>query len=130
MTDSILDSTKNVLGVPADYDVFDPAITMHINSALSRLDELGVGPTGGFSIEGSEETWVDLLGVDPRLNNVKQFVYLSVRMVFDPPGTSYLVTSIENQIQKLEWLINAHRESVTYIPSAVEVDGGSAVVVE
>ena len=44
MEQSILKSTKNILGIADDYDVFDLQIMTHINSAFSTLTQLGVGP--------------------------------------------------------------------------------------
>lgn len=83
MTNSILDSTKKILGIAADYDVFDNDIVMHINSVFSTLNQLGVGPEFGFAIEDDTATWDDFLGTDLRLNNVKltcifEFVFYSI----------------------------------------------------
>lgn len=114
--DSILDSVKKVLGIDKDYDVFDVDILMHINSVFATLNQLGVGPEAGYSIEDASPTWSDYLGDDLRLNNVKTYVYLRVRMLFDPPTTSYLLNAYEKQIQEAEWRINVTRESETYTP--------------
>jgi hypothetical protein len=103
MTDSILNSTKKLLGIAADYTAFDLDVMTHINSAFLTLDQIGVGPTGGFLIEDAEAEWWDLLGDDPRLNAVKTFVYLKVRVAFDPPTTSFAIGAMEKQIQELEW---------------------------
>lgn len=113
--DSILNSVKKVLGVDAAYTVFDTDIIMHINSALSVLTQLGIGPTQGFMVEDSTSTWAAFLGDDIRLNMAKSVVYLRVRMLFDPPQTSYLVTALEKQIEELEWRLNVHRESTQWI---------------
>lgn len=114
MSDSILTSTKKVLGIEEDYTPFDLDILMHINSALATLNQLGVGPEEGFSIEDETETWSDFLGDDPRLNSVKTYVYLKTRFAFDPPGTSYLINAIQKQIEELEWRLNVVREIDTY----------------
>lgn len=113
MSDSILDSTKKALGLGADYDVFDPEIIMHINSALSTLNQLGIGPELGFSISGPDETWAAFLGEDPRFNSVKTYVFLKVRYVFDPPGNSFATTAMKEQIQEHEWRLNALRENLS-----------------
>lgn len=110
MTDSILDSIKKVLNVPADYTAFDPDITMHINTVFSALNQLGVGPQDGFAIEDKFAVWDSFLGGDARLNNVKSYMFLRVRLLFDPPGNSFAVTSFQEQIKELEWRINAQRE--------------------
>lgn len=118
MTDSILDSTKKILGIDSDYTVFDLDIMTHINSVFSTLNQLGLGPEEGFMIEGSSETWDGFLGSDIRLNAVKTYVFLRVRLLFDPPTTGFVITSMEKQIQELEWRLNVHREGL--ITDAVE----------
>jgi hypothetical protein len=114
MTDSILDSTKHTLNLASDYTSFDQDIILHINSVLSTLNQLGVGPELGFMIEDKDTEWSDFLEGDLRLNNVKTYVYLRVRMLFDPPTIGYLVTAMQEQIKELEWRINSQRESVAW----------------
>lgn len=102
MTDSILTSTKKILGIAEDYHVYDLDIMTHINSVFLTLEQIGVGPRGGFLIEDAEAEWWDLLGDDPRLNAVKTYVYLRVRNLFDPPQTSFHQTSMDEQIKQYE----------------------------
>lgn len=113
-SDSILDSTKKILGIDASYTAFDVDIIMHINSVFSTLNQLGIGPVAGFMILDSTSKWEDFLGVDPNLNAVKTYVFMRVRLVFDPPGTSYHITAIEKQIQELEWRLNTQREGESW----------------
>jgi len=103
---SILDTTKKLLGLEYDYTRFDPDIIIHINSTFARLAQLGVGPKDGFEIEDSTKVWSDYLGGNKLLNQVKSYMYLSVRMLFDPPTTSFDLTAKKEQIDKAEWLIN------------------------
>lgn len=111
MTESILDSTKKVLGIAVDYTAFDDQIVLFINTAFSNLNQLGVGPETGFHIEDKTPTWDDFLtDGDETQNNVKSYVYLSVRLVFDPPQTAYLVQAFEAQLEELGWRINVRRE--------------------
>lgn len=110
MEQRILVSVKKVLGLPEADTSFDADITMHINSALARLNQLGIGPAEGFMIEDETDTWDAFIGTGPRLNQVRTYVYSAVRLVFDPPGTGYALTSMEKQIEKLEWLLNVVRE--------------------
>lgn len=114
MSDSILNETKKVLGVAEDYEAFDIDILMHINSVFSDLNQLGVGPKAGFQIVDKEDTWATFLGNDPRLNSVKTYVYLRVRMIFDPPGTSYLINSLNKQAEELAWRLNVVKENDEY----------------
>lgn len=110
MNESILDSVKKLLGIPEDYDVYDLDIVLYINGVFSRLAQLGLGPSNGFSIENSSAVWASFLGGDRLLNNVKTYMVLKVRLLFDPPTTSFAIAAIENQIKELEWLINSTRE--------------------
>ena len=116
METSILNSTKKILGLASDYTAFDLDIITHINTAFSTLTQLGVGPAAGFMIEDASTNWVDFLGdADPQLNSVKSYVFLRVRLLFDPPATSYLINAYEDQIRELEWRLNSHREETQWV---------------
>lgn len=114
MTDSILESTKKVLGIESDYTAFDVDILMHINSVFSTLNQLGVGPVDSFTIEDKIPTWADFLETEKNINSVKTYVYLKVRLIFDPPSTSFAIESMQKQIQEFEWRLNVQREEVMY----------------
>lgn len=118
MPDSILNTVKKALNVPEEDDAFNPDIIMHINSVFSTLHQLGVGPPEGFRIDDDTTEWVELLNGDNRLNNVKSYVYLCVRMMFDPPGTSFTITAFEKKIEELAWRINLQREEELWIEPA------------
>lgn len=115
MGDSILDSTKKILGFVADNTAFDADVIMHINTVFSDLEQLGIGPAEGFAIEDATPTWEDYLGTDLRLNNIKSYTYLRVRMLVDPPATSYLLNAMKDQIRELEWRINVRREDTSWV---------------
>lgn len=122
METSILTSTKNVLGIAEDYTVFDLDIITHINTAFSTLTQLGVGPVNGFMIEDETSVWDDFIPTgDFQYNSVKTYVYLRVRMLFDPPQTSYLISAMERQIEQLEWRLNIHREETEWNDPEPEV---------
>jgi hypothetical protein len=108
---SILTSVKKSLGLEEDYVAFDPEIVLFINSVLSTLNQIGVGPENGFQIEDKAPTWDELLGSDLRLNNVKAYVYLKVRMLFDPPSTSFAIEALESQSRELETRIYIKQEA-------------------
>lgn len=112
--ESILDSTKKVIGLAEDNTDFDVDIIMHINTAFSTLNQLGVGPDDGFAIEDADAVWSDFLMDVLPLNNIKTYVYLRVRMLFDPPTTSFTIAAMEKQIEELEWRINVYREGVAH----------------
>jgi hypothetical protein len=114
VTDSILDSAKKVLGVGPTDTSFDLDIVMHINTVFSVLNQLGIGPDAGYMIEDNTATWGAFIGTDPRLNSVKTYVYLRVRLLFDPPTTSFVIDSLTKQIQELEWRLNVKREGESW----------------
>ena len=111
MEDSILISTKKILGIEADYTAFDLDIITHINSVFTTLTQLGVGPVTGFSIEDDTETWDLFMAPWENLNAVKTYMYLRVRLLFDPPTTSYHLTSLEKQVAELEWRLNVQEDT-------------------
>lgn len=110
METSILTSTKKILGIAADYEAFDTDIITHINSVFSIVNQLGVGPTEGFAIEDEEAEWGDI-GLDEKETNLlRTYMFLKVRMLFDPPATSFLIDAMKQQIAEYEWRLNHFRE--------------------
>lgn len=105
--DSILNSVKKNLGITEDYTPFDPDIIMHINTVFSILTQLGVGSEDGFSISDETAIWTDFVPNSPKLNLVKSYVYLKVRLLFDPPTNSSVTEATNRMIDELEWRINA-----------------------
>lgn len=115
MIQSILDSVKKVLSIDPSYEAFDEDILMHVNSVFSTLTQLGVGPDNGFMIEDKTAVWSDfIVGNDPRFSMVKSYMVLRVRLLFDPPATSFAIESMQKQIDQLEWRINVEREYQKY----------------
>jgi len=103
---SILNSIKKLLGLSLDYNPFDADIILHINTVFANLAQMGVNPSGnenGFSISDSSTTWSEFTNDNNLLNNVKSYVYLKVRMIFDPPTVGSITESFNNQIRELEY---------------------------
>ena len=110
--ESILTSVKKgVGGLLEEDESFDSDLILHINTVFSKLTQLGVGPTEGFSISDKSSTWNDFIGSDARMNMVKSFVILSVRMLFDPPTSGSVSKAFEEQIAEYEWRLNVQAES-------------------
>lgn len=103
---SILDSVKKDLGIMPDYTHFDPDIIMDINTALSILTQLGVGPASGFSISDNTAEWDDFIPDDPRLEMVKSYVSKKTKQLFDPPNTGPLSDAFNKVLDELVWRIN------------------------
>jgi hypothetical protein len=112
---SILNSIKKVLNVGPDDTSFDEDILMHTNSTFAKLQQLGIGPDAGFMIEDDSTEWDTYLGDDLQLNMVKSYMWLCVRLLFDPPQMSHLIESLEHQKNELEWRLNVHREGTEWI---------------
>lgn len=103
---SIFKSIKALLGPDADYDVFDSDILIFINSALATLTQIGIGPSTGFRITGESETWEDLLGSSEDLDSVKTYIYMKVKLAFDPPSNSTVLHAYEESCKEFEWRLN------------------------
>lgn len=106
MNESILTSIKKMLGITEEYTHFDQDIIIHINTVLMILHQLGVGPEEGFSITDSYETWSDFLVDNKNIEAVKTYIYLKVKLLFDPPLSSAVTESINKSINELEWRLN------------------------
>lgn len=113
MEESILTSTKQVLGLDAGYEAFDADVIMFINSALSTLEQIGVGPVGGFSITGPDEQWSELEVPEHYLGMVKTYLFLKVKMLFDPPATGFLVNAMNAQLEEHEYRLKTFKETET-----------------
>lgn len=104
---SILDSVKKVLGMDPSYTAFDDDVIMHINTQFSKLYNLGVGPKDfAFEISNKTSTWNDFLQGKKNINMVKTYVCMAVRLIFDPPPTSFGIEAIKNEIEQLGWRLN------------------------
>ena len=117
---SILNTIKKALGLDPSYDVFDTDIVMHINSTFATLNQLGVGPEEGFSIEDDNATWQDFLGLveTNKLLSVKSYMYLKVRLLFDPPTTSFAIDAMKKNAEEYEWRLNVQTDKPRSIATA------------
>lgn len=104
--ESILTSVKKMLGIAEEYTHFDADIVMHINSVFMILQQLGVGPKEGFYIEDDTAVWQEFLGDTSRLHAVKSYMYLKVRLLFDPPSSSTVMECMKQSISECEWRLN------------------------
>lgn len=123
--ESILATIKKLLGVDDADTSFDTDIIIYINTALFVLTQLGAGPTGGYSITNRENKWSDFLGSIPKLESIKTYIYLKVRLVFDPPQYLSVIDALTRAIAEYEWRIltlleNSVAEVVVPTPIVVE----------
>lgn len=117
--ESILTSIKKLLGIGEDYTHFDTDLIMHINSVLSILTQLGVGPSSGFSITDKYAVWKDFIGDATKLEMVKSYVHLKVKLLFDPPQSSSVMEAMNRMISEFEWRLN-----VAVDPGEEEIQNG------
>ena len=106
LPDSILDSVKKDLGITVEYTHFDPDIIMGINTSLSILNQLGVGPSSGFYITDRSAVWSDFLDNETQLEFVKSYISKKTKQLFDPPQTGPLAEALDKVLKELEWRIN------------------------
>lgn len=106
MNDSILTSIKEMLGPSEEYEHFDADIIMHINTVFMILNQLGVGPSEGFSISDKTAVWSDFISNASNLESVKTYIYLKVKLLFDPPLNSAVIETFNRSISELEWRLN------------------------
>ena len=109
--DSILTSIKKMLGIQEDYEHFDADLILHINSVLMTVTQIGVGPAEGFAIQDKTAVWADLTNDETKLNSVKSFVYLKVKLLFDPPANSSAMQSLKELASEFEWRLYVAAES-------------------
>ena len=108
--DSILTSVKKDLGIAEEYEHFDSDIIRHINSVFMILRQIGVGPSKPFTITDKYDLWSDFLESDD-MEAVKSYVYLKVRIIFDPPSSSGALESMNRLISEYEFRLNVVAES-------------------
>lgn len=113
-TESILASMKLMLGMEPEYNAFDTDIIIHINSILAKLTQVAVGPEEGFKLDSTDpisSKWEDFLGTDSKvLNMAKTYMYLQLRLIFDPPQNSFTQDAIKKEAEELLWRLNVEAD--------------------
>jgi hypothetical protein len=109
-----------MLGLEADYTPFDTDVKVFLNSAMMTLQQLGVGPTGGLIVTDFTQTWSDLIPDGKMMEAVKTYLYLSVKMAFDPPNNSFVMDAMKQQKEELEWRL---REQAEHYPGDITTGG-------
>lgn len=109
--ESILTSIKKLLGIAEEYEHFDPDIIMHINSVFMILNQIGVGPSEGFAIEDDTAVWTDFVSNTIKIEAVKTYIYLKVRLIFDPPSSSAAIEQMKASVNEYEWRLKLAAET-------------------
>lgn len=115
---SILNSVKKALGI-VQYEFFDPDLIVHINSVFADLNQIGVGPEEGFSISDKTTLWSSFTSNDLLLQNVKSYMFLRVKLLFDPPASATVLNSYEKQINEFVYRMYVYTDNKKY-----PIDGG------
>jgi len=112
---SILNDVKHMLGLLPSENAFDSDVMIHINTVFTTLSQLGVGPPLGYMIEDQTDEWDDFI-TDDRLNGVKSYMFLRVKIIFDPPATGFTQASMDRQILELEYRLRLEAEEQAIPP--------------
>ena len=129
---SILNSIKTNLDIEPDNDDFDGPLVSAINGVFSVLNQIGIGPAGGFEIEDDTATWDAFYGTNKRYNLIRTYVTMAVRNIFDPPQTAHHARAMQENLKEYENRISMIREETAWVdPTPVPVrsfvlDGGDA----
>lgn len=110
MEDSILTSTKHILNISDADTAFDLDISTHINTALAAAHQLGIGDALTMFIEDETKNWSDLNLPPEQAHMLKTYVFLRVRILFDPPQTSFALAAQKEQLEEYEWRLSTFRE--------------------
>ena len=104
-TSSILETVKKSLGLDANYDAFDADILVSAGTAILALKQIGVG-NENFALVDGKQTWNDFIPDCLDGPAVAQYISQRVRLVFDPPSSSYVVDAISKNLDELLWRLN------------------------
>lgn len=110
--DSILITIKKLLGIDPDYHDFDMDVIMCINTALMAAHQIGVGKE--FSITGETETWNDFLDGQTNIEAIRTYIYLKVRLMFDPPTSGTVMEAYNAQIKEYEYRLYVLKDNENY----------------
>ena len=124
MTDSIFNSVKKVVGLLGDDGSFDEDVLLYINSVVSTLRQLGLSIPSDYYVLDDVQTWRDLLGEYRDLDLVKSYMTMKVRLMFDPPSSSFGLASMTEMVKELEWRINILTDQPYLVPVLPSPEGG------
>lgn len=109
MNESILNTIKKLLGIEESYEVYDVDVITFINSSLLALKQAGVG-NQEFQLNDKSQTWSELLGDESNFVAAKTYIFIQVKLTFDPPATSYARESLRKVANENLWRLNVEYE--------------------
>jgi hypothetical protein len=107
---SVLDLTKKALGMDPEFTAFDSDVVMFTNAAFGSLRQVGIGPSTGFMITDNTTLWSQYVSSLTLLGMVQSYIFMSVKLAFDPPQTSFGISAVKDQIAELIWRIQIAAE--------------------
>ena len=126
MANSIFNSVKKVVGLLGDDGSFDEDILLHINSVVSTLRQLGLSIPADFYVRDDVQTWQNFLGEFRDLDLVKSYMAMKVRIMFDPPSSSFGLASMTEMVTEFEWRINVLTDQPYSVPVLPSPEGSEA----
>ena len=127
-TASILDTVKKTCGLGSDYDAFDQDILVFLNAAILDLTQNGIGPSDGFTVTDSSQTFEDFIGGFKNVGAVATYLSQKTRIAFDPPTSSYVLEAINKNLAELIWRLNLEAENYKDVDNAGFDDYGVAAL--
>lgn len=101
--DSILDTLLQLLNDDPDAPAYKLDVMTFANGVFGRLKNLGIGPKEGFYITDSGDSWDDFMDEGPERAAVQTYMFMKVKLIFDPPQNSTVLQSYERLVNEFEW---------------------------
>ena len=108
----ILNDTKELLGLPSNVTDFDLQLINHINSVLYTLTTIGVGEVNYQTTLTDGNLSLFVPNNEEIQATLQMYIFMKVRLLFDPPSSSFVLTSLEAQLKELEWRL----VDLNYVP--------------
>lgn len=113
LENSILKEVRASVGLDEESTDFDTELLMHINSAIGKLNQNGVGMI--TVVEDETKTWRDLQDPTQVEGNmyfqmIPWFIMVSTKVIFDPPPPS-MVDHYSKSIDETLWRLKTAFET-------------------
>ncbi len=107
---SVLGTIRKKLGAEEDYTHFDADILTIINASFLTLYQLGFEKDHGpIRVEDESVTWNDVIDTT-RYAWVKDYIWICVKLVFDPPSSSYVMDMLKATKDEYEWRLYIQKD--------------------
>lgn len=111
MAVTIIEDLRKLLGENINQEAFDTDIMIHLNSVFLSLYQFGYTNKGKVIVVDKNTTWDDLKAMDDKFTEaVKSYIFLKIKIIFDPPSSSFVLETYKQQILEYEWRLVAFKE--------------------